>query len=156
MGYGAMKTTKPPDLPQFSGALLTPKEEVAFETWIFQVRHFKKSYTEDAVKNAIFSKVRGTASMVVRACGFNAELDEMIRCLHKQFSMGQADDDLLKDFHQMVQGPHELVQDYGVKLECQFRCLQECFPRSYILVQLKEHFFYGMNDGMVYVYTAQL
>ena len=58
----------------------------------------------------------------------------MIVRLVKYFGMGVTDDELLREFHQLSQGARELVQDYGAKLECQFRCLQERFPGRYVAV----------------------
>ena len=72
----------------------------------------------------------------------------MIGQLIKQFRMGQTDDDLLQDFHQLSQGPCELVQDFGAKLECQFHRLQERFPGRYIPAQLKERFFHRMHKKL--------
>ena len=63
--------------------------------------------------------------------------------------MGVTDDELLREFHQLSQGARELVQDYGAKLECQFRCLQERFPGRYVAAQLKDRFFHGMHECYV-------
>ena len=102
---GLNKNTKPPDLPPFLRKQLTPKEEATFKAWIFQVRFCCKTYTDDAILQAIINNVRGTMSIVVRAGGYEAELDNITGRLVKQFGMGQTDDDLLQDFHQLSQGP---------------------------------------------------
>ena len=98
-----------------------PKKEAELKAWIFQVNFSHKSYTDNAVRQAIINNVYGTASPIVKACGYNVELDDMIGRLVKKFGMGQTDDDLLQDSHQLSQGPRQLVQDFGAKLECQFR-----------------------------------
>ena len=70
--------------------------------------------------------------------------------------MGQASDEILQEFHQMIQGPKESVQDFGEKLECIFRTINERFPGWYVPIQLKTRFFHGINDrlrdSMCYVY----
>ena len=48
----------------------------------------------------------------------------------------------------MSQGVHEKVQDFGSKLECKFKILQERFPGRYAAVQLKDRFFSGLQDKM--------
>ena len=57
----------------------------------------------------------------------------------------------------MIQGPKESVQDFGAKLECIFRTINEHFPGWYMPVQLKTRFFHGINDrlrdSMCYLYN---
>ena len=86
--------------------------------------------------------------MVVHAEGYDAELPEMISQLEYRFVFGETNDNLLLEFHQMVQGPNEKIQDFGSKLECKFKVLQERFPGRYAAVQLKDRFFSGMHDKM--------
>ena len=48
----------------------------------------------------------------------------------------------------MMQCPKESVQDFGAKLECIFRTINERFPGWYAPVQLKTRFFHGINDRL--------
>ena len=48
---------KLPPLPKFSCALPVPKGEGSFEQFMFQIREFKGSYTEEAMKNGIVGAV---------------------------------------------------------------------------------------------------
>ena len=48
----------------------------------------------------------------------------------------------------MIQGPKESVQDFGAKLECIFRTINEQFPGWYAPVQLKTRFFHRINDRL--------
>ena len=86
--------------------------------------------------------------MVVRAVGYDTELPEMISWLEDRFGLGETNDNLLLEFHQIVQGPNEKVQDFSSKLECKFKILQERFPGRYAAVPLKDRFFSGMHDKM--------
>ena len=101
--------------------------------------------------------MRGIANTVVRIVGYDAELPKMISWLEDRFGLGETNDNLLLEFHQMVQGPNEKVQDFGSKLECKFKILQERFSGRYAAVQLKDRFFSGMHDkmhdGMPFLYT---
>ena len=62
----------------------------------------------------------------------------------------------MREFHQMIQGPKESVQDFGAKLECVFRTINERFPGWYAPIQLKTRFFHGINnclrDSVCYLY----
>ena len=126
------KNSKPPNLPIFSGDIPTPHCEVEYTQWIFQVRSFRESYTNEAIKNAIIANCRGWANVVVHAKGFDTDLNNLIEWLDQQFGVGQACDEILREFHQMMQGPEESVQDFGAKLECIFRTINECFPGWYV------------------------
>ena len=150
------KNSKPPNLPIFSGDVPTPHGEAEYTQWIFQVRLFRESYTDEAIKNAIIANCRGRANVVICAKGFNTDLNDLIERLDQQFGVGQAGDEILREFHQMIQGPKESVQDFGAKLECIFRTINERFPGWYVPVQLKTRFFNGINDrlrdSMCYLY----
>ena len=135
------KKSKPPTLPIFSGEIPTPRGEAEYQQWIFQVHSFRESYTDEAIKNAIIANCRGCANAVVRANGFDTDLNNLIERLDSQFGIGQAGDEILREFHQMIQGPKESVQDFGAKLECVFRTINERFPGWYALIQLKTRFF---------------
>ena len=134
------KMSRTPDLPNFLGEIPTPKGEAKFDNWIFQIKSLQKTYTDDAISNAVVSHVRGIVNSVVCAVGYDVELPEMISWLEDQFGLGETNDNLLLEFHQMVQGPNEKVQDFGSKLECKFKILQERFPGRYAAVQLKDRF----------------
>ena len=145
---GTKKNSKPPSLPIFSGEQPTPCGEAEYQQWVFQVRSFRESYTDEAIKNAVIANCHGRANTVVRAKGFDADLGDIIERLDKQFGVGQAGDEILREFHQMIQGPKESVQDFGAKLECIFGTINERFPGWYAPVQLKARFFHGINDRL--------
>ena len=54
-----IKNSKPPNLPIFSGDISTLCSEAEYTQWIFQVRSFRESYTDEAIKNAIIANCRG-------------------------------------------------------------------------------------------------
>ena len=142
------KNSKPPNLPIFSGDVPTPRGEAEYTQWIFQVHSFRESYTDEAIKNAVIANCRGRANVVIHAKGFDTDLNDLIERLDQQFGVGQAGDEILREFHEMIQGPKESVQDFGAKLECIFRTINERFPGWYAPVQLKTRFFHGINDRL--------
>ena len=52
------KNTKNPDLPTFSGEIPTPKREVEYDNFVFQLQMLRSSYMDDAIRNAIVASVR--------------------------------------------------------------------------------------------------
>ena len=53
------KNSKPPNLPIFSGDVPTPHGEAEYTQWIFHLRSFRESYTDEAIKNAVIANCRG-------------------------------------------------------------------------------------------------
>ena len=43
------KNTKNPDLPTFLGEITTPKGEVEYDNFVFQLQMLRSSYTDDAI-----------------------------------------------------------------------------------------------------------
>ena len=72
------KNSKPPNLPIFSGDVPMPRSEAEYTQWIFQVRSFIESYTDEAIKNAVIANCRGRANVVVCAKGFDTDLNDLI------------------------------------------------------------------------------
>ena len=73
------KNTKNPDLPTFSGEIPTPKGEVEYDNFVFQLQMLRSSYTDDAIRNAIVASVRTHAKIAIKAIGYGSSLDAMIR-----------------------------------------------------------------------------
>ena len=111
--------------PIFLGDIPTPHGEAEYTLWIFKVRSFRETYTDEAIKNTVIANCRGWANVVVCAKGFDTDLNDLIEQLDQQFGVGQAGDEILRDFHEMIQGPKESIQDFGAKLECIFRTINE-------------------------------
>ena len=128
------KMSKTLDLPNFSGEVPPTKGKAEFDNWIFQIKLLQKTYTDDVIRNAVVSHVRKIVNTVVGTAGYDAELPEMISQLEDRFRFGETSDNLLLEFHQMVQGPNEKVQDFSSKLECKFKILQERFSGRYAAV----------------------
>ena len=70
---------KNPDLPTFSGEIPTPKGEVEYNNFVFQLQMLRSSYTDDAIRNAIVASVMMHAKIAIRAIGYGSSLDAMIR-----------------------------------------------------------------------------
>ena len=69
---------KPPHFPPFSGMEPTPKDECGIETLLFQVKGAREDVTDQAVRSALISCLRGGASSFLEYVGLNAPLDTMV------------------------------------------------------------------------------
>ena len=142
------KNTKNPDLPTFSGEIPTPKGEVEYDNFVFQLQMLRSSYTDNAIQNAIVASVRTHAKIAIRAIGYGSSLDAMIRQLENRFGLGETMDILGQQFHQLMQQPKERVGEFGGNLEYKFRLLQEKCPGRFTEDQLRDHLFHGMSDKL--------
>ena len=129
---------KNPDLPTFSGEIPTPKGEVEYDNFGFQLQMLRSSYTDDAIRNVIVASERTHAKIAIRAIGYGSSLDAMIRQLENRFGLGETVDILGQQFHQLMQQPKERVGEFGGNLEYKFRLLQEKCPGR----------FHGMSDKL--------
>ena len=144
----ARKNTKNPDLPTFSGEIPTPKGEVEYDNFIFQLQMLRSSYTDDAIRNAIVASVRKNAKIAIRAIGYGSSLDAMIKQLENRFGLGETVDIFGQQFHQLMQQPKERVGEFGGNLEYKYRLLQEKCPGRFTEDQLKDQLFHGMPDKL--------
>ena len=85
------KNTKNPDLPTFS-EIPTPKGEVEYDNFVFQLQMLRSSYTDDAIRNTIVASVRTHAKIAIRAIGYGSSLDAMIKQLENRFGLGETVD----------------------------------------------------------------
>ena len=142
------KNMKNPDLPTFSGEMPTPKGEVEYDNFIFQLQMLRSSYMDDAIRNTIVASVRTHAKIAIRAIGYGSSLDAMIKQLENRFGLGETVDILGQQFHQLMQQPKERVGEFGGNLEYKFRLLQEKCPGRFTEDQLSDHLFQGMSDKL--------
>ena len=142
------KNMKNPDIPIFSGETPTPKGEVGYDNYIFQLQMLRSSYTDDAIRNAIIATIRTQAKMAICTIGYGSSLDAMIRQLQNRFGLGETVDILGQEFHQLMRQPKEKVSEFGGKLEYKFRLLQEKCPGRYVEDQLRDRLFHGMSDKL--------
>ena len=94
---------KLPPLPKFSGALPVPKGEGSFEQFMFQIRGFKGSYSEEAMKNGIVGAVTDGAQDYLDFIGFENNLSTIIDALDMRYGKGQSTDRIQQEFYQLSQ-----------------------------------------------------
>ena len=94
---------KLPPLPKFSGALPVPKGEGSFEQFMFQIRGFKGSYTEEAMKNGIVGAVTDGARDYLDFIGFENDLATIMDASDMRYGKGQSTDRIQQEFYQLSQ-----------------------------------------------------
>ena len=104
---------KLPPLPTFSGAIPVPKGEGLYEQFMFQVKGFKNSYPEEAMKNGIIGSVTDAAQDYLDFIGFDKDLSAIITALDKQYGKGQTTDWLQQEFYQLTQDRGESIQQFA-------------------------------------------
>ena len=91
----------------FSGTEPTPKDECGIETFLFQVRGARKNLTDQAVRAALISSLRGGASAFIEYVGLDSPLDVLIDELVERYCITATHDTLVCEFHQLSQERNE-------------------------------------------------
>ena len=148
--------SKMPPLPTFSGTLPVPKGEGSYEQFMFQIRGFKNSYPEEAMKNGIIGSVTDGARDYLDFIGFHRDLDVIIKALERRYGKGQTTDRIQQEFYQLSQERGETIQQFAGRIELKYKKLVELYPGRYTEEMLKERLFYGMTqhlrNSMRYLY----
>ena len=152
------KIMKPPHFPRFSGSDPIPKNECGIETFLFQVKGARRDVTDQAVRTALLSALRGGASAFLEYVGLDSPLDTIVEKLTERYCTQAPHDALICQFHQLVQDKGESVRDFAGRIEKIFRKLQLQVPERYPDESLlKDRLFYGMHqsmkDSLRYLYT---
>ena len=123
---------------------------------MFQIRGFKNSYPEEAMKNGIIGSVTDAARDYLDFIGFHKDLDVIIKALERRYGKGQTTDRIQQEFYQLSQERGETVQQFAGRIELKYKKLIELYPGRYTEEMLKERLFYGMTqhlrNSMRYLY----
>ena len=147
--YQGHKINKPSTFPTFSGTEPTPKDECSIQTFLFQVRSARQDVTEQAVRNALISSLRGPASEFVEYIGLTAPLDSIIKEMEERYVRTTPPDTLVWDFHQLHQEKKECVKEFAGRIEKLFKKLADQLPERYPdKGLLNDCLFYGMQQHL--------
>ena len=143
------KISKPPTFPTFSGIEPTPKDECSIQTFLFQVRSARQDVTDQAVRNALISSLRGPASEFVEYIGLTSPLDTIIMEMEERYVCTAPPDTLVCEFHQLSQDKKERVKEFAGHIEKLYKRLVDQLPDRYPDKELlKDRLFYGMNQHL--------
>ena len=123
---------------------------------MFQIKGYRGSYTDEAIKSGIIGAVTDRAHDYLNFVGFDKGLPVLIEALETRYGKGQTTDRLQQEFYQLAQERHEQIQSFAARLEFKYKKLINLYPGRYDLKILKERLFYGMTqhlrDSMRYLY----
>ena len=147
---------KTPVLTKFSGIEPVPKGEGSYEQFKFQIKGYRKTYDDEAIKAGMIGLVTDNARDYLDFVGFDKELPVLMDVLETRYGKGQTTDKLQQEFYQLTQERNESVQQFAGWLEFKYKRLICLYPDRYNLNILKERLFYGMTqhlrDSMRYLY----
>ena len=142
------KVFKQLSLPRFSGSLPVPKGEGSYEQYMFQIKGFRATYTDEAIKSGMIGSITDDARDYLDFIGFDKELPVLIEALEQRYGQGQSADKLQQDFYQLSQERNEQIQQFAGRLEFKYKKLVVLYPDRYTPHILKERLFYGMTQHL--------
>ena len=145
-----------PNFSTFLGIELVLKGEGSYDQFMFQIKGYRGSHTDEAIKSGIIGAVTDRARDYLDFIGFDKKLPVLIEALETRYGKGQTTDKLQQEFYQLTQERNEQVQAFAGRLEFKYKRLINLYPGRYDLNILKERLFYGMTqhlrDSMRYLY----
>ena len=94
-----IKLINPLNLPLFSGADATPKDEANYEQWLFQARGVLNSHMEEAVQSRIIRLVRHEVRELMGFIWFQADLTDILDQVEGRFGKAPSADKLQQEFY---------------------------------------------------------
>lgn len=133
-----------PKFSIFSGEDPTPKNEVSFEEWKFEVNCVRKnkSYSDQIVAQAVMKSLRAPAKKALYNMGDSATLEDIMRTLDVQFGSVTTGISAMQEFFTASQKQDESAASWGLRLES---IIQKAIDKGYMKKEekndlLKEQF----------------
>ena len=140
------------DIGKFSGTEPVPDSELTFNQWRIDVRSYQTSVPDHILLPAVRKLIVGKAQSVVRTPGPNYSVEDVIKCLAREYEGVASSDIIFKEFYQLKQERGEKVQIFSIRLRDALTNLTSRFPER---VPAKDHdkmlrdmFFYGIKAEM--------
>ena len=140
------------DICKFSGTEPVPNNKLTFNQWRIDVRSYQTSVPDHILLPAVRKSIMRKAQSVVRSLGPNYSVEDVIRCLAREYKGVTSSDIIFKEFYQLKQEQEEKVQIFSIRLRDALTNLTSRFPER---VSAKDHdkmlrdrFFYGIKTEM--------
>ena len=91
------------DIGKSSGTEPVPDSELTFDQWIIDVRSYQTSVPDHILLPAVRKSIIGKAQLVVRTLGPNYSVEDVIRCLVREYEGITSSDIVFKEFYQLKQ-----------------------------------------------------
>ena len=140
------------DIGKFSGIEPVPDSELTFDQWRIDVRSYQTSVLDYILLPAVRKLIVGKAQSVVRTLGPNYSVEDVIKCLAREYEGVASSDIVFKEFYQLKQERGEKVQIFSIRLRDALTNLTSRFPERVLATDrdkmLRDRFFYGIKAKM--------
>ena len=86
-----------------------PKGEGSYEQFKFQIKGYRKTYDDKAIKAVMIGCVTRNARDYLNFVGFDKELPVLMEALEMRYGKGYTTDKLQQEFYQLTQECNEIV-----------------------------------------------
>ena len=124
------------DIAKFSGTEPVPDSELTFDQWRIDVRSYQTSVPDHILLPAVRKSIVGKVQSVVRTLGPNYSVEDIIRCLAREYEGVTSSDIVFKEFYQLKQERGKKVQIFSIRLRDALTNLTSRFPER---VPAKDH-----------------
>ena len=140
------------DLGKFSGTEPVSNNELTFDQWRVDVQSYQANVPDHILLPAIHKSIIGKAQSVVRTLGPSYTVEDVIKCLAREYEGVASSDIVFKEFYQLKQERGEKVQVFSIRLRDALANLSNRFPervpREDHERMLRDRFFYGIKMEM--------
>ena len=100
------------DIGKFSGTEPVPNNELTFDQWMIDVRSYQTSVPDDILLPAVRKSIIGKAQSVVRTLVPNYSVEDIIKCLAREYKGVTSSDIVFKEFYQLKQERGERYRSF--------------------------------------------
>ena len=140
------------DLGKFNGMEPVPNNELTFDQWRVDLQSYQANVPDHILLPAIHKSIIGKAQSVVRILGPSYTVEDVIKCLAREYEGVASSDIVFKEFYQLKQEKGEKVQVFSIRLRDTLANLSSRFPervpREDHEQMLRDRFFYGIKMEM--------
>jgi len=117
--YAPAAAAQPPRVSSFSGEEPTPKGEVSFKVWRYEIRSLlnDRVYPEALISQAIRKSLRGPASKVLLSLGEGAQIGAILHKFEGIFGNVYSGESIMQQFYTEQQQQQENVASWACRLE---------------------------------------
>ena len=101
------------DIGKFSGTEPVPDSELTFDQWRIDVRSYQTSVPDHILLPAVRKSIVGKAQSVVRTLGPNYSVEDIIRCLAREYEGVTSSDITFKEFYQLTRSEGKRYRSLG-------------------------------------------
>ena len=129
-----------------------PNNELTFDQWMVDVQSYQANVPDHILLPAIYKSIIGKAQLAVITLGPSYTVEDVIKCLAREYEGVASSDIVFKEFYQLKQERGEKVQVFSIRLRDALANLSSRFPervpREDHEQMLRDRFFYGIKTEM--------